>query len=386
MENHKSTLETLRYFVEKRKNGLISYEEMAYGILGKENKWNPETWRKFFYIIQPILSKIEKEQMDFNVEVEEDYLLKEIELAKQELFKERTRLQDQKREFNKVLREEARFERLMEVLKESIVPIKSLGFKPIIFGKNKEEKQATLMLSDLHIGLEVDNQVNFFNKDVAIERLKEVVDKTIKICTLNEVSKLNIDLIGDLVSGIINVSHRVEQEEDIITQIISCSEILSNVIMELDNYFDIVVHGVYGNHSRVFANKKEGLPRENFERLMFEYIKLKCPSIKFIDGKGADYLVYKVGKESVVITHGDKDSISNASVHFTNILGYKPDNILLGHIHHTNVKDDCNTNIIVNGSLIGADDYAVSLRRNTNPSQTLVIFGEELGVFKLKLK
>lgn len=377
--NGESYISYAKRVIKAKEENLVSYSEMGDLLLGEDNNYSRDNIRKFYYIAKKMFDKI-----DDSVVVTDEDVLKEIEQAKEELFKERVRLQDKKREYNKTLREDARFERLIEVLKENVVPIKGLEFSPINF--QNYCKTATLLLSDLHIGLEVDNQVNFFNKNVAIDRLKQVVEKTIEIGIKNDVKKLNIDLCGDLISGIINISHRVEQEEDIITQITSCSEILSTVIMELDVYFDVVVHGVIGNHSRAFASKKEGLPRENFERLIFEYIKIKCPSIEFVDGRYSDYLVYDVNDETVVISHGDKDSLSNATTHFTNVLGYKPNHILLGHIHHTNLKDDCNTNIIVNGSLIGADDYAISLRRNTKPSQTLIIFGEDLGIYKLSLK
>lgn len=370
----------LKQTVKDKKENKIDFDDMGKILLGEENRWSSENFRKFFYIIQPILEKIEEEGLsELNVDT-----LKEIEEAKDNLYKERVRLQDKKRELNKILREEARFERMMEILEENIENLDNLGFSPLVFSDKKME--ATLLLSDLHIGLIVDNQLNFFNKDVAIERLKQVVDKTIKHCTINDVNKLNIVLNGDLISGIINLSGRVEQEEDIMTQAISCSEILSHCINELSNYFEVIVYATYGNHSRVFLNKKEGLPRENFERMIFEFIKLRVPHIKLIDSKGADYLTYKVDGKTIFVSHGDNDSLNNVKQHVVNLLGFVPKMCLMGHIHHFNVKNDNDTIIVTNGSLISTDSYAVSLRKSTKPSQTLIIHSEDDLFIELKLE
>lgn len=365
----------LKQVVRDKKDNRIDYGDMAEILLGEENKWSDDNWRKFYYIMNAIVDKIDESAMT------SDDVMKEIEAAKDELYKERVRLQDKKREYNNKLRVDARFERLVEVLEESVEPT----YINVVDKPTKDGKMATVLISDTHIGLDVDNQVNFFNKEVAKERLSELVSKTISLCNANGVSDLNVCLNGDLVSGIINVSARVEQEEDIITQIVSASEMISCVISELANRFNVAVYCTYGNHSRVFADKKQGLPRENFERMMFEYIKLKLPTVKIIDSKGADYLTFKINDKLAVLTHGDKDTVANCKNHFVNILGVKPDYVLLGHVHHHQVKNDNNTKIIVNGSLIGADSYAVGLRLTTKPSQTLIIHGEDDMVVEIGL-
>ena len=365
----------LKEVVRDKKENSIDYDDMARILLGEENNWSSDNWRKFFYIAQPLLEKIDDSM------VSSDDLVMEIEAAKEELFKERVRYQDKKREYNNKLRAEARFERLVEVLEENIQPI---DVKPVV--NVDSNRTATLLISDTHIGMSVDNQVNFFNKEVAQERLAELFGKTITYCEMNNVRRINVCLNGDLVNGIINITGRVEQEEDIITQIISASEMLSSVISNFVDKFDVTIYATVGNHSRVFTDKKQGLGRENFERMMFEYIKIKLPMVKFIDSKCADYLTFKVNDKLVVLSHGDRDSINNCTNHFTGLLGVKPDYVLLGHVHHHQVKNDNNTKIIVNGSLIGADEYAVSLRLATKPSQTLIIHGIDDVIIEVSLK
>ena len=49
------------------------------------------------------------------------------------------------------------------------------------------------------------------------------------------------------------------------------------------------------------------------------------------------------------------------------------------------IKDDCDTEITTNGSLISTDDFATSIRKNTKASQALIIYGEDVCTYKIIL-
>ena len=49
------------------------------------------------------------------------------------------------------------------------------------------------------------------------------------------------------------------------------------------------------------------------------------------------------------------------------------------------IKDDCDTEITTNGSLISTDDFATSIRKNTKASQALIIYGEDVCTYKIVL-
>lgn len=311
--------------------------------------------------------------------------IKRIEDAKWELQKERYKVQDQRRELNKIARDEARFENLKECLIEKMEDLPSINLN-IKENDIDDDIEASLILSDLHIGLEVDNIFNFYNIDVAKERLSKLCKKVINKCQLHRVDKINIELAGDLLNGVINVSNRVEQEEDIISSVVICSEIISQFINEIKGHVkDVVVYAVVGNHSRVEKDKKASLGRENFERLVFEYIKLRVPTIKLIQNGYEDFLVYKVKNKEIVVTHGDKENLNNAKMHFCNILNRVVNEIHFGHIHHYNIKNDNGTLIVVNGSLISTDNYAMGLRCNTRPSQVLRVYSKDDCTYNLEL-
>lgn len=375
-----SYISYIKRITNQCKDKKITFSEWGDYILGDENVYSDDNCRKGFYIVRKILDRL-----DDNCEVTDVSIQLELDKLKDELYKERCKLSDERRLKNKDLRLEARYENLVEVMKET------MEFMPPITLKKCDRKvvdgvEASLMISDLHYGLIVDNTVNYYDSEVCKERLSQLLTRTIKYCKLNNVSKLHIELLGDLVNGIIKIQNRIDEEEDTITQIINISEILSQFINELKSEIpNVMVYGVIGNHSAVFANKNERSRKENFERMIYKFISMRIGQNVITNGL-EDYLTYKVGNREIVICHGDKDNISNAKQHFANLLGRVVDSIHFGHIHHFNIKDDCNTDIIVNGSCVSTDDYAVSLRKNTKASQTLIIYDEDMCIYKITLE
>lgn len=304
---------------------------------------------------------------------------------RQELYKEKCRVQDQKREYNKLLRESARYEHLVDRMEKAIE-----GVEPLRLGgcyePNSTNIEAVLILSDFHYGLEVDNVLNEYNTDIAKERLKTLLDKTVYYCNIHRVQKLHLGLAGDLICGAIHLQSRVAAEEDLISQVINVSELLANFINSLRASIpEVKVWGVIGNHSRVNSDKKSNMPAENFERLIFKYIEMRLPGVVVGTNGLEDWITFKVRDQLVFMTHGDKDSLSNIRLHAVNLLGKVPDRIYFGHIHHLNVKDDNGTEIVVNGSIVSTDEYAMGLRCHTKPYQILQVFDRDVCTYKLEL-
>ena len=102
-----------------------------------------------------------------------------------------------------------------------------------------------------------------------------------------------------------------------------------------------------------------------------------------ITSKNDDFLTYKIDDRNIVLCHGDKDNPSNAINNYVRLLEFKPDEIHMGHFHHFSIENDNDTEIICNGSLVSTDDYAISLRRATKPSQVLRIYGKDNCTYNL---
>lgn len=312
--------------------------------------------------------------------------IENIKSAKDILYKERVRLQDARREYNKLLRHEARYENLVEVLKEAVENVEPFEYIKHEY-KYATNIHAALLLSDIHYGLKIDNVLNEYNIDICKERMKLLLDKVIYFCQLNRVEVLHVNLLGDIISGLIHLSARVANEEDVITQTIEVGEMLARFIHELNQWVpQVKVYGCTGNHSRVTVDKKTNVPAENFERLIFEYIRLRVPGIRMSLNGLEDWVSYKIKDKLVFATHGDKDTVQNVKMHSVNLLKQVPDVIYLGHIHHMNLRDDNGTEIITNGSICSVDEYAMGNRLNTEPYQILQIYGNDTLIYRLNLR
>lgn len=157
------------------------------------------------------------------------------------------------------------------------------------------------------------------------------------------------------------------------------------IIVSVEEMLRDKVYGVIGNRSRVNADKKSNMPAENFERLIFKHIELRLPNVRVCMNGLEDWITFKVKDQLVFMTHGDKDSLSNIKLHSVNLLGRVPDRIYFGHIHYMNIKDDNGTEIVVNGSISGVDEFAMSLRCNTKPYQVLQVFDNDVCTYKINL-
>lgn len=322
------------------------------------------------------------DKMDNPTETEEE--IRRLQEIKRDLVKERTRLQDQRRIVNKDIREEARFENLKDAMLDAIGELEPIVWNDVEF-KN-DGKEAALLFSDVHYGLKIDTPLNYFDVEVCKERIAKLCEKTIKYCRLHNVTKLNVCMLGDFINGLIQQSSRVDQEEDCISQLMSFCEIATQMLNELNkNIGEVVVYSTFGNHSRIIANKKESVNRENFGRLVPFYLKARLPQLKIIDSHGVDYIEATIGGKKTVMTHGDKDTVDNCFVNFTRILGYMPEQVFLGHTHDFCNVDKDGVDVVVNGCVDGQDEYALTLRRNSKPHQVLRIYDDDVATYKIDL-
>lgn len=344
-----------------------------YGSNYSESKWRKDyasyvKWRDY------ILSKnLDKEILDKYEEI------------RIESEKEKVRNQDQKREYRKMIRNQARFEKLQADISNAIFQLEKK--KPLEFNRVENngslKKHGLALFSDWHFGTKVDNSLNVYNKDIFNQRIKKLVSKIIEYGKNNNISTLHIGQLGDLISGIIHVSTRVQSNEDSIEQITYVSETLAEILAKLANEFPHVVYNnVIGNHGRITSNKNEVGIKENFEYLVPWYLETRLrnfDNIKIITDEDG-YIVSKIFNEDVIYVHGNYDRIDQCVKNLPQILGIVPSYIFGGHVHHNYEKEHGKTTVVVNGSLIGADDYSTQGRYGGKPSQKFLIFDENDGL------
>lgn len=363
----------IRLFANKDTYGIDTYEiaellNKEYGTNYSESKWRKD-YAAYVYWKDYIMSQ--------NLDEE---ILKKYKEIRIESEKEKMRNQDQKREYRNLIRNQARFEQLKdEVTKAVLLLEKKKPISPSPPSITNGEKHGLALFSDWHFGMDINNSVNVFNKQVFNQRVEKLLSKIIQHGKENNISTLHVAQLGDLLSGIIHVSTRVQANEDIIEQTKYVSEVLAEVLSTLANEFShIKYYNVIGNHGRT-GNKHDVGIKENFEYLIPWFLEARLRefnNIEIITDQDG-YIITKIFNEDIVFVHGNYDRVDQCVTRLPQILGFVPTYIMGGHIHHNYEKEYGKTTVVVNGSLIGADDYAMQGRYGAKPSQKFLIFNQE---------
>lgn len=309
-----------------------------------------------------------------------------LEKARDEEYKERVRLQDANREKRKYLRDFSRLESLLEYIDKKLEARKPIDIPKFVNSTTLFKNEASLLVSDLHCGATVKSIFNKFDVDVLRKRMNELADKTISRCEKENIDILHVEFLGDFVTGIIHGSTIAQSQEDIIDQIFIVSDIIEEFLVKLRVYVPCVKgYFVYGNHGRVQKGKSDGANKENFERIVAPYIRksLKNTDIEIIDSGVEDFVTYKLlDGRLIVATHGTRDNPSNANQVFSKLLRTDVYEVHMGHFH--SVREIEGTT--VNGSVMGSDDYSISIRKHTLPTQVLKIYYSDGDDCSHKLK
>lgn len=309
---------------------------------------------------------------------------------KNDLYIQQTKTRDQRNSLRRSLRDEARIQDMKDLVKDSIKTLPDLKFTDYIYPEDAH-KEAVLLLSDLHIGAVVDNFYNKYNVDVAVRRVNKLIDEVITACKDNKVQRLNVCNLGDIVHGGIHLSARVENNEDRVDEIMTASEIIANALVKLSSSIpEVVYRSTIGNHDRMTPNLHEAIEKENFIRIIDWYLeaRLKDSKVIFAD----DNLDESIGLFELengklfAFAHGHQDRNDQQSLlALSSILDRRLDYFAIGHFHSAGLKTNQGTMVINNGSVMGVDSYASSIRAYGPATQTLVLFDDSDNVINMTI-
>lgn len=342
------------------------------------------------YRVQAVKARKEAEAA-MAVAISEDLSMLEENIL--ELRKEKVKVQEEKTQLNSLVKVLSREETLKEIAADvasSISRDKMLECPEEVIPESN--KKGIMAISDWHYGVDIQTYFNTYNPDIAKQRIKELLEESIHIIHKEEISEVFLVNLGDMISGLIHLPLRINSRIDVITQTIQISEILAEFITELTKHCVVSYTSVTDNHSRLDPNKKEALQVESFVRIIDWYLKerLKYNAlVKFLDNKlGDDICSFNVFDFKVLGVHGDKDPQKKILTQLTNFTQEHYDLVLSAHRHHFYADEANETELYSNGSLMGTDDYANSLRLNNKPTQLFIVADKEnitRSIYKIKL-
>ena len=312
---------------------------------------------------------------------ENDEYISELKKAKLELELEKVKFRDERTEYNRVIRQEARKESYKDLIARTI----STSVQPIDIKINTQDKQGDTSLivhmTDLHTGIEIDNFKNKFNEEILKERFEKYINKIIKVGRTHNSTECHV-VIGEVVSGLIHYTLRLENSLNMIEQFKYACELLSVSLLELSKEFNGVhVYITPGNHSRISPKKEESLDGENMDLLIPFYLRARLQNISNIEihdnTVDPEIAMFEVRGQKVFSAHGHKDKPANVVQNFTMMFGVKPDIVLLGHMHTNAMTTVYDTKVLQSGCCSGSDSYALSIRKANRPEQTVSVISDE---------
>lgn len=370
--------EELIYRVCKDKDLIGTWSDVAdilNDLLGQE--YTESKYRKQYTAFTKMFSANE------NIFISDDNYIQQLREQEQELKKERQKLSDERVEFNKQIREQARRESFEDLIKrvvcENVEPIEIET--PITAVTFSGDNDVLAHITDIHTGVEIDNFKNTFDENVLKKRIEQYTQEIIKIKNTHNSENCYL-VVSEILSGIIHNTLRIQNNMDLMEQFKFISELLASMFITLANEFnEVYVYTVMGNHSRISPKKEDSLQGENMDVLLPFYLKARLQNIYNIhimdNDVCKDVAIFDIRGYNVCASHGDKDTPNNAYQHFVGMFKIFPDIILLGHRHFNSITtvDECK--IIQSGSFCGTDDYALSIRKTGRPEQYINIVGDD---------
>ena len=374
------TDEELIYRICSQKEIIGTWQNVA-GILNRVLgfDYGESTYRKKYQAFQKLMQANEHKFLN------DDNYVKELRLERQELAKEKQKLSDERTELNRQIREQARRESYLEMVKNVLCD----NTQPFELDIDKEHiddlaicsgRDLLCHFTDVHTGIYIDNFKNHFDENELKKRIENYTLKIIQIQKLHQAENCYI-VASELISGLIHNNLRLQNNLDLMEQFKTVSLLFATMIQDLSQYFNnVYVYTVEGNHSRIVAKKEDSLQGENMDILLPFYLQAKLQNYKNVHIKEntvcQDIAMFNVRGNNVFASHGDKDSPSSVVQNWTMMFGIKPDIVLLGHRHTNGMTTVYDTKVLESGSICGADQYALSIRKTNKPEQTVSVIDE----------
>ena len=241
---------------------------------------------------------------------------------------------------------------------------------------SKNGKAVVAMLSDLHYGIEFKSPLGAYSPEIARTRLMKYADQIIDFANTHNAYVCYVALMGDMVSGNIHTTVRVQNRLNLVEQIVGASEVVAEFLRKLADAFNkVYVGSVNGNHSRIDKQMEENMAAEKLDSLVTVYAKTKLANVHEIVFEEDEYSgtagAFNVCGHKYAFVHGDMDKKPDATLErVRRIPGLENSYAVLGaHMHYGMSKFD-SAMYLQNGSVCGSgDDFSVKTRLVSKPCQ-----------------
>lgn len=368
----------------------IEWADLA-DIINKETKepnqyLSAYEYKNIFKIIDEYYADV------FCEEIENDDLSIKLDEKIMNLNKTRIKLSTEKTEYMRHIREDTRDEMFSD---EVIRAIKANYKKtppptPIVLTKEEENRSGLACFADSHFGKEFkifglnDEVINEYSPEIFYDRMNVYLGEIIRIAKKENLKKITIFNLGDHVEGFIRHSQMWTLRWGVIDSAINFGYFISDWLRRLSEELVVEYCQTDGNHDelRLLDGKKKQHLTDSSGKIITAMIKISNEdnkNLRLRENK-TGFAFTELQGYNILGIHGEVKSLADAISKFTNIYNTPISYLLGGHKHHTNyVNTGVRKGCLGVGSIVGSDEYSMSIMTAADPTASFFVFEEGKG-------
>lgn len=348
------------------------------------NEYTESAYRKKYQAFQKLIQANEHKILD------NDNYIKELRIERQELAKERVKLQTLNLERNRLNREEARQELFYEQIGQYIQSKRYEKLNPF-YALHEKHMKYLLGIADIHANAKWKTITNEYSMEIVRKRFAILLEEVVNFITNKRLDEFNIVLLGDLIDGCLRMSNLQIMDSTVSKAIADISDIIIDFIEQIVenthvhiNLFDVI----YANHSMPRFLQNYDI-KEDLGYTINRYIRTGLRNNEnvniFSPNENDMYLDFNIWNFNFIGFHGHTEknqgeAIKNLTLQRRKLYDYA----VCGHLHcrenTTNaVGGTYDVETIQFPSFCGDDPYANSLHKISKGSCMICGFDKEFG-------
>lgn len=306
-----------------------------------------------------------------------------------ELQKERYKLQTEKLELNRWLRENARDELIVEHICQAVDKLEPLIVpEPIVSVAGT--RAGILVFGDEHFGTEFEIRglsneiINAYSPEIFEARMWDLFNQVLDIVRREGFTKIHVFSMGDFEDGLLRVKQLMQLRYGVVEGTVRYSDFVTNWLNELSKYVAVDFQQTAGNHTelRMLGQPKGTFTKENMTLIVDSMISTRLadnPNFTFIKNP-TGYIYANILGYNVLGIHGEVKNMEQAIKDFSHTYRVRLDFLIAGHKHHACSETvGVNQEVINVPSIIGVDDFSLSIHKTSNAGATFLILEEGRG-------
>lgn len=360
------------------------YSELAPYVYGQS--YSTDVARRMFYGSCKTLQIMDSA----SEEAQGERVLDQLTAKKIDLQKERYKLETEKREYSRWMREDARddlyVEKIINSIRENIGQQAEIRDIPIVHNG----REGVLCIADAHFGKDfkiygVFNEViNEYSPEIFYSRMEMLYNSVVDTVRKEGLTQIRVYNLGDSVDGFLRHSQLWTLRYGVIDSAILFGNYMGDWLRKLSSVVNVVYAQTDGNHDelRLLDGRKGQHLNESAGKIVRNCIKLKNednPNFEMIENNTG--LIYDVVCGFGILgIHGEVKDMAKAISEFECMYDVGISYLIGGHMHNEKYQNcGIRKGTIGAGSLVGIDDFSVSIRKAADATSSMIIFEEGRG-------